>query len=77
MDISRASGGVVSGFGNTLASVASFASPLAVGAILSASAASATEGAQGGWAVVFGAIGTANALAAFLFGTLSSATPID
>jgi len=71
MDVSRNSGGLVSGVGNTLASVASFVSPLAVGFILNANPGTL------GWGVVFGAIAGANALAAALFGTLSTATPID
>ena len=66
--VSPAKAGLVSGFGNTLASCASFAGPLGVSALLSST---------GSWTVVFVGIGGTNLAAAALFCTLSTATPLD
>ena len=70
LDVARGvrGSGFCSGLGNTLASLASFLSPLVVGRLLSTSES---------WAPVFGAIAATNLAAAAAFGALSTTTPID
>ena len=68
MDLSRGSAGMLSGVGNTLASVASYGGPLAVGFILETS---------GSWPTVFGAVCAVNVLAAGVYGCFSRVTPLD
>jgi len=66
--VTRRHGGLVSGLGNTLASLASFISPLIVSRILAGS---------NTWTPVFGAVAAVNIAAAAAFATLSTTTPID
>mmetsp|Transcript_70724 Transcript_70724/g.218724 ORF Transcript_70724/g.218724 Transcript_70724/m.218724 type:complete len:480 (+) Transcript_70724:93-1532(+) len=68
MDVTRSHGGTVSGIGNTIASVASSIGPLMV---------SQVRAASGGWSQVFHSVALVNLLAAGIFCTLSSATPIE
>lgn len=68
MDISLFSGGLVSGIGNTLASLASFAFPLIVSHVLQH---------YGSWSLVFILVAIIHLLGACVFGTLSSVEPID
>eukprot|EP00930_Biecheleria_cincta_P024637 TRINITY_DN17620_c0_g1_i1.p1 TRINITY_DN17620_c0_g1~~TRINITY_DN17620_c0_g1_i1.p1 ORF type:complete len:464 (+),score=58.91 TRINITY_DN17620_c0_g1_i1:45-1394(+) len=68
MDISLFSTGLVSGVGNTLASLASFAFPLIVAHVLQH---------YESWALVFMLVAIIHLSAACAFGTLSSVEPID
>lgn len=68
MDVTRTHGGTVSGIGNTIASVASSVGPLMVSQVRMAS---------GSWAPVFQSVAMVNLLAALIFCTLSSTTPIE
>jgi sugar phosphate permease len=68
MDLSVRSSGLISGLGNTLASVASFVGPLVVGYLLEKT---------GSWPLVFGIVACINVAAALVFGSLSSITPVD
>jgi len=68
MDITLHNGGLLSGLGNTLASIASFLGPLAVGALLSHSKA---------WPLIFTMVALVNLLSAFMFGNCSSVDPVD
>lgn len=62
-------GGVVSGVGNTVASVASYAGPLVVAHIL--------KEHNNNWSLIFSTVAAANVIAAVAFCTLSVATPVD
>jgi len=68
MDVTRSHGGTVSGIGNTIASVASSVGPLMV---------SQVRAASGSWVPVFHSAAVVNLLAAAIFCTLSSTTPIE
>lgn len=68
MDISLFSGGLVSGVGNTLASLASFVFPLIVSHVLQR---------YESWALVFALVSIIHLCAAGVFGTLSGVEPID
>uniref|UniRef100_A0A7S0ALW2 Major facilitator superfamily (MFS) profile domain-containing protein n=1 Tax=Pyrodinium bahamense TaxID=73915 RepID=A0A7S0ALW2_9DINO len=68
MDVTREHGGVVSGVGNTVASVASSIGPLLV---------SQVRASSGSWSPVFHSVAMLNLLAILIFGTLSSTTPIE
>lgn len=68
MDLSVRSSGLISGLGNTIASISSFIGPLAVGALLAK---------QQSWPLVFATVASVNVIAAIIFGTLSSTEPVD
>lgn len=68
MDVTHERGGVVSGVGNTIASVASSVGPLVV---------SQVRASSGSWVPVFNSVALVNLLAALAFCTLSSATPVE
>jgi sugar phosphate permease len=66
--VSPTHSGFVSGVGNTIASAASFGGPIVVGHILKE---------YRSWQLVFAVVAAANLCAAIVFGTLSTATPVD
>jgi len=68
MDVTSSSGGLVSGVGNTLASIASFAAAAIIGRLLSA---------YGSWALVLSLIALGNLVATLAFASLSVAAAID
>lgn len=68
MDVTKTHSGVVSGMGNTIASLASSIGPVAVAQM---------RASTGSWAPAFGSVAVLNVLAMFVFSTLSSATPIE
>jgi len=68
MDVTRSATGVVTGVGNTLASLAAFVGPVVVGLLLQR---------LGSWAPSFCAIATLQLLAALAFARFSTATPVD
>jgi cyanate permease len=68
MDVSLHSSGIVSGVGNTMASVASFVGPFVVAFILRHS---------NSWHPVFVSVAVVNLVAAVCFGLCSTATPVD
>ena len=68
MDVATWSAGFVSGVGNTVASIASLASPLVVDEVLRKS---------GSWPAVFAIVAAVNLAAAALFAAAASATPVD
>ena len=68
MDVTRSATGVVTGVGNTLASLAAFVGPVVVGLLLQR---------FGSWAPSFCAIATLQLLAALAFARFSTATPVD
>ena len=68
MDVTRASAGVITGIGNTLASVAAYVGPNFVGYVLQHYAS---------WAPVFGVIAALQAVAAADFLLFSTTTPVD
>lgn len=68
MDLSVRSSGLISGLGNTIASISSFVGPLVVGALLAR---------QQSWPLVFATVASVNVIAAVIFGTLSSTEPVD
>mmetsp|Transcript_109574 Transcript_109574/g.244658 ORF Transcript_109574/g.244658 Transcript_109574/m.244658 type:complete len:464 (+) Transcript_109574:71-1462(+) len=68
MDVTTSHGGIISGFGNTMASVASSLGPLAVAHM---------RGSTGGWDRAFQSVAAVNILAALVFCTFASTTPIE
>jgi cyanate permease len=68
MDVTRAHSGVVSGIGNTIASLASSIGPIAVAKM---------KDSTGSWAPAFGSVAGLNILAMLIFLTMSSATPFE
>lgn len=68
MDVTTSRGGLVSGIGNTVGSAGSTVGPLAVAYL---------RETTGGWAAAFQSVAILSAVAAALFCTLSSATPIE
>jgi MFS family permease len=68
MDVSLHNSGIVSGVGNTLASVASFVGPFVVAGILHH---------YNSWYLVFLSVAVANLLAAAFFGLCSTTIPVD
>lgn len=68
MDVTVTHSGIVSGIGNTIASMASSFGPLAVAWM---------RESTGTWTAALNSVGIANLLAAVLFCTLSSTTPIE
>jgi len=68
MDVTTTRGGIVSGIGNTLAGIAGSVGPLMV---------SQLRASTGSWVPIFALASTLNVLAALVFCTLSSATPIE
>merc|ERR1712039_187967 len=68
MDLSQHSTGLLSGLGNTVASMASFVGPVVVGEILAR---------YKSWTLVFAVVGLVQVVAAVVFGTLSRVEPID
>lgn len=68
MDVTRANSGVVSGIGNTIASVASSIGPPVVAKM---------HASTGSWAPAFGSVSALNVIAMLFFCTFSSATPIE
>eukprot|EP00965_Chrysotila_dentata_P208317 6184625-Pleurochrysis_carterae.AAC.1 len=68
MDIARTSSGVVSGLGNTFASLSSYVGPLLVAWLLRAFPS---------WLPVFATIASVNLAAATVFASFSTTTPVD
>ena len=68
MDLSEHSAGMLSGVGNTVASVASYAGPLVVGAVLER---------HRSWPRVFAVVVGVNAAAALFYGCCARAEPLD
>ena len=69
LDVTVEYTGLVSGIGNTVATVMSGCSPMLVSTIL--------QSTDGSWGAVFASIFASNAATALLFGTFASASPVE
>eukprot|EP00947_MAST-08B_sp_MAST-8B-sp1_P004613 g4613.t1 len=69
MDLTRHSSGLLSGLGNTLASVGAYVGPMAIGGVL--------ERYDNDWSLAFAMVGAVSAASAATYAMLSSADPVD
>jgi len=67
MDVTAKNGGLVSGVGNTVATLGAYLGPLWIAYVLSI----------GNWGYAFVSVAICNLVAALVYGTLSSTTPVD
>jgi MFS family permease len=77
LDITEQYVGVISGYGNTLGTIASFGQPKLIARLLDATGATEQSTAGGSWLLVLGAVALINLLAAINYALYSTVTPVE
>lgn len=77
LDITEEYVGVISGYGNTLGTVASFGQPRLLAFILDATGATSESTANGAWWLVLGTVAGINVLAAMNYAVHATVTPVE
>jgi MFS family permease len=77
LDITEEYVGIISGYGNTLGTVASFAQPKLLALILDSTGATAESTAGGSWTAVLATVAGANLLAAAFYFAFATVEPIE
>eukprot|EP00928_Gymnodinium_smaydae_P096856 TRINITY_DN8638_c2_g1_i1.p1 TRINITY_DN8638_c2_g1~~TRINITY_DN8638_c2_g1_i1.p1 ORF type:complete len:454 (-),score=32.39 TRINITY_DN8638_c2_g1_i1:276-1637(-) len=77
LDITEQYVGVISGYGNTLGTIASFFQPKLIAFILDSTGATKETSATGSWALVLGAVALINVLALVFYASFATVSPIE
>ena len=77
LDVTEVYVGIISGYGNTLGTVASFLQPKLLAMILDKTGATAASTASGSWPLVMAFVSATNLAAAIFFYLFATVTPIE